>query len=127
MILKKEILKELRCPKCLSQLSEVENLLSCQNTSCLKKYPILNDIPILINEESSIFIIQDFLDYKETTFSLRKSKLEAIAKKIIPSISINIKAKANYKKLLSLLLKQTLQPKVLIVGGSILEKELSIS
>ena len=120
MILKKEILKELRCPKCLSQLSEVENLLSCQNTSCLKKYPIVNDIPILINEESSIFIIQDFLDYKETTFSLRKSKLEAIAKKIIPSISINIKAKANYKKLLSLLLKQTLQPKVLIVGGSIL-------
>ncbi len=120
MILKEEIFKELRCPKCLGQLSAVENLLSCQNTNCLKKYPIVNEIPILINEESSIFLIQDFLDYKETTLSLRKSKFESIARKIIPSISNNIKAKVNYKKLLSLLLEQPHQPKVLILGGSIL-------
>jgi len=119
MILKKEIFKELRCPKCLGQLVEVENLLSCQNTSCLKKYPIVNDIPILINEEASVFNIQDFLDHKATTFTLKESKLNSLAKKIIPEISSNIKAKANFKKLLSLILGKTPQPKVLIIGGSI--------
>jgi len=119
MILKKEIFAELRCPKCLGQLVEVENLLSCQNTSCLKKYPIVNDIPILINEEASVFNIQDFLDHKATTFTLKESKLNSLAKKIIPEISSNIKAKANFKKLLSLILGKTAQPKVLIIGGSI--------
>src|SRR3990170_3476887 len=103
MILKKEIFKELRCPKCLDQLVEVKNFLSCQNTSCLKKFPIVNGIPILINEGESVFNIQDFLDHKATTFSISEGKLDSIAKKIIPSISNNIKAKANYKKLLSLL------------------------
>lgn len=119
MILKKEIFKELRCPKCLSLLIEVENLLSCQNNGCQKKYPIVNDIPILINEEHSIFLIKDFLDNKETTFNLDKNTLEKIAKKIVPSISNNIKAKTNYKKLLSLLLSRTPSPKVLVIGGSI--------
>lgn len=120
MSLNEEVFKELRCPRCHGELSAVEGLLSCHNTDCQNKYPIVNGIPILINEENSIFIIQDFLDYKETTFSLHKSKLESFAKKIIPSISHNLKAKSNYKKLLSILLNQTVQPKVLIIGGSIL-------
>lgn len=120
MTFRKEMFKELRCPGCLDQLAEVENFLSCQNTTCLKKFPVVNGIPILINEEMSVFNIQDFLDHKETTFNLREGKLDSIAKKIVPSISNNIKAKANYKKLLSLLLSQTPHPKVLVVGGSIL-------
>ena len=110
---------ELRCPRCLDQLVKAENSLSCKNSNCLKIYPIVNDIPILINEEASVFNIQYFLDYKETTFTLKESKLYSLAKKIVPSISSNIKAKTNYKKLLSLLLSRTPNPKVLVVGGSI--------
>ncbi|HSW54158.1 MAG TPA: class I SAM-dependent methyltransferase [Ignavibacteriaceae bacterium] len=111
---------ELRCPRCLDHLVKAENSLSCKNSNCLKIYPIVNDIPILINEEHSVFLIKDFLDNKETTFNLSKNTLEKIAKKIVPSISNNIKAKTNYKKLLSLLLSRTPNPKVLVVGGSIL-------
>lgn len=119
MILNKEIIKELRCPKCLDQLVKAENSLSCKNSNCLKIYPIVNNIPILINEEQSVFLTEDFLDNKETTFNLSKNTLEKIAKKIVPSISNNIKAKTNYKKLLKLLLSRTSNPKVLVVGGSI--------
>jgi SAM-dependent methyltransferase len=120
MIFKKELFKELKCPRCLDQLAKVENTLSCQNTSCLKIFPIVNGIPILINEEMSVFRIQDFLDHNETTFGLKKSIFSSITKKLVPSISNNIKAKANYKKLLSLLLNQTPHPKVLVIGGSII-------
>ena len=120
MPIKKEMLENLRCPKCLDQLVEIGRFLSCQNVTCKKKYPFVNDIPILINEEMSVFNIQDFLDQKGTTFNLRERKFDLIVKKIVPSISQNIRAKANYKKLLSLILKQSNQPKVLIIGGSIL-------
>ena len=119
MTFNKEMINELRCPGCLDKLVEIENFLSCQNTSCRKRFPIVNGIPILINEEMSVFNIQDFFDQKETTFKV-SGKLDSIAKKIIPSISNNIKAKANYKKLLTLILGQTPQPKVLVIGGSIL-------
>lgn len=118
MNIKEELYKELRCPICYGHLVEGERFLSCQNNSCQKKFPIVNGIPILINEGKSVFNIQDFLDFKETTFELKKSTLYTITKKLVPSISNNIKAKANYKKLLTLLLGQTPHPKVLIIGGS---------
>jgi len=115
-----DYLKELRCPRCLDRLVDDGNYLFCQNSSCQKIFPIVNGIPILINEENSVFRIQEFLDYKETTFKLRENQLEIITKKIVPSISNNIKANKNYKELLSLLISQAPISKVLVIGGSIL-------
>jgi SAM-dependent methyltransferase len=116
----KEKIKELKCPKCYGELIETENSLSCKNESCFQKFPIVNGIPILINEESSVFNIQDFIDQKDTTFDPEKGEFYSFARKIFPSISNNIKAKKNYKKLLSLLLDFSSRPKVLVIGGSIL-------
>ena len=120
MKIKEEFYKALRCPICFDDLVEVEGFLSCQNISCKKKFPIVNGIPILINEENSVFYIQDFINQRETTFDLNKSKLHSIARRIVPSISNNIKAKGNYNKLISLLVNDTPNPKVLVIGGSIL-------
>ena len=120
MKLAKEIIDQLRCPVCLNTLMEKANTFQCTNLECHLNFPVVNYIPILINEKNSVFNIQDFLDQNETTFELEKSTLYSITKKLVPSISNNIKAKANYKKLLSLLLSQTPHPKILIIGGSIL-------
>jgi len=120
MNLKSEFNEELRCPVCYSHLSETERFYSCQNTNCQKKFPVVNGIPVLINEENSVFSIQDFVNNRETTFNLNKSKLHSLARKIIPSISNNIKAKTNYIKLLTLLKNQSANPKILVIGGSIL-------
>ena len=54
-------------------------------------YPIIDGIPILINEENSLFSIKDFMSKKTTTILLGKSKIKAAIRKIIPSISLNIK------------------------------------
>jgi len=120
MNIKEELYMELRCPICCGHLLEAERFLACQNKSCQKKFPIVNGIPILINEEKSVFYIQDFINQKETTFDLNKSKLHAFARRIVPSISNNIKAKANYNKLLTLLINNSSKSKVLVIGGSIL-------
>jgi SAM-dependent methyltransferase len=115
----KETLEDAVCPYCLCRLSNYDNSLICQNKNCSKTFPVINGIPILINEEKSVFRIQDYQEFKETTFKLSESKIESLAKKLLPSISLNIKAKENYKKLSSLLKKNFSQPMVLVIGGSI--------
>ncbi len=120
MKIKEELFRELRCPVCLTKLIVAEKYLSCDNTGCAKRYPIVNDIPVIINEANSVFTINDFINYKGTTFNHQGNQLKVLLKKIIPSNSNNLRAEKNYKKLLSILLESTSRPKVLIIGGSIL-------
>lgn len=47
----KEILEILCCPACRSDLEEADNFLVCQG--CGLKYPVEDDIPILIVEEAN--------------------------------------------------------------------------
>ena len=116
----KDIFNDLHCPNCLSKLIETEKIFKCQNSNCFKEFPVVDGIPILIDESKSIFHISDFLDKQTTTFDLQENNIKTLIKNIIPSISINIKAKSNYNRLLTLLLKNNRQVKVLVIGGSIL-------
>lgn len=79
-------------------------------------YPIINNIPILINDDKSLFSKKSFKENQDTTFKLSKSRKSKIFKKLIPSIGKNIRAKKNYNKLINLLPKNA---KILIIGGSI--------
>lgn len=115
-----EYIKDLVCPVCYSNLQEKENSLICSSLKCQKEYPIVNNIPILINEENSIFKITYYTENLDTTFKRKKSKFKDILKNLIPGISVNIKAKNNYEKFEQILLSLSTNPKVLIIGGSIL-------
>jgi uncharacterized protein len=52
MALKKELLDILACPKCKGDLEyrETENYLVCH--SCSLKYPVKDDIPVMLIEEA---------------------------------------------------------------------------
>jgi len=115
-----EFQEQFRCPVCYSHLRIKKEFFICANFSCGINFPIVNGIPVLINEENSVFSIQDFVQKRDTTFESKGRKVYNIFRKIFPSISNNIKAKANYNKLLWLLQKQSQRPKVLILGGSII-------
>jgi len=120
MLLNNNIFDHLRCPACLTPLNTSENSLACQNQECNLVFPIINGIPILIYEQKSVFQIQDFVEQKETTFEEDNSTLYSIAKKIVPSISHNIRAKQNYNKISALLNNRSAESQVLVIGGSIL-------
>ena len=79
-------------------------------------YPIIDGIPILINEENSLFSIKDFMSKRTTTILFGKSKIKAAIRKIIPSISLNIKARDNYHELVTIIPDNSV---ILIIGGSI--------
>ncbi len=120
MAFSREIFKDLLCPICLHNLVEADNIFKCQNPGCQMEFPIVEGIPILINESKSIFKINDYLERRETTFELNEDRLKSVIKKFIPSISSNIKAKSNYRNLLALLRTNYNRPNILIIGGSIL-------
>jgi uncharacterized protein YbaR (Trm112 family) len=52
MALKKELLDILACPKCKGDLvyKEIENFLVCN--TCMLKYPVKDDIPMMLIEEA---------------------------------------------------------------------------
>jgi SAM-dependent methyltransferase/uncharacterized protein YbaR (Trm112 family) len=117
-----ELLDVISCPCCGGNLKLlIINKLKCDNFNCLKEYPMVSDIPILINEDKSIFKISDFTKQEKTYFKYDAKKLHIyeIIKKYLPSISHNLAAKLNLRKFEMLLFKDSLKPRVLVIGGGI--------
>jgi SAM-dependent methyltransferase len=117
--IKEDILKQLCCPACkwpLKLFSEIK----CSNPGCQQLFPIVDGIPILINEGRSLFKIQDFIN-RSNNVPASRSKTALILKKVFPSISNNIKARRNYSQLSDLLIERSNSaPQLLIIGGSVI-------
>ncbi|PSB56083.1 methyltransferase domain-containing protein [Chamaesiphon polymorphus] len=113
--------KLLHCPVCHAELNQTERELECLNSECTTSFPIVDGIPVLINERASVFAIDDFRARRQTFFkSESKNQLVNILKSLIPDISRNIKGAANYRHLSQILLECSPHPRVLVIGGSIL-------
>src|SRR5262245_2851441 len=126
MKLSVESQKILCCPVCKSKVFFIEDKFKCVNKRCHSIFPIINDIPILINDKSSVFSIDDFTRGLNTTFNLfmfdekyRKS-IWRYVRKYMPSISKNFGADRNYIKFIDLLKDSSNDfSRVLVVGGGI--------
>jgi uncharacterized protein YbaR (Trm112 family)/SAM-dependent methyltransferase len=113
--------KLLCCPVCHADLQESGARFLCVNRECGACFPVVEGIPVLINENSSLFTIDDFTSGGQTAVSRRyRDNARWSLEQQLPSISANIKAKENYEQLAALLLKRSASPKVLVVGGRIL-------
>lgn len=56
------------CPRCRGELATAEAEVTCTNCRCARSYPMIDNVPILINEERSLFRIADFVSRIATTF-----------------------------------------------------------
>ena len=109
------------CPgECKFPLQRRGEKLVCENPQCNKEYPVVEGVPVLINAGHSLFSIEDFTRAKPVTGETPlspKRRLWGMLSKFIPSISLNLIARRNYQKFRDLLLKETPNPVVLIVGS----------
>jgi SAM-dependent methyltransferase len=101
---------------CRGQLQVDDSLLRC--SACIGEYPIVDGIPVLINENRSVFSHTDFVRQEETFFRTG-SRLRKLIFAMMPEMSINRVAKPNYGILSRLLLERSPKPRVLVLGGSI--------
>ena len=118
--LSETVQKMLLCPICKAKLELYDKYYECINFECKFLFPIINGIPILIDEDSSLFSINDFVNHHDTTFYSSQNKFEQAVRRFVPDIHRNIKGRENYNKLAKLLLGQSSTPKVLVIGASIL-------
>jgi SAM-dependent methyltransferase len=110
----------LRCPVCRGRLFRGNNELRCGNPACRAAFPIVDNVPVLINDDESLFRRADFVSRRNTTVNLTRSRFKQRMDSILPPLGRNLKAKKNYAQLAELLLERSPSPVVLVVGGSVL-------
>jgi SAM-dependent methyltransferase/uncharacterized protein YbaR (Trm112 family) len=116
--LSEEVVRSLRCPVCRSRLERRQADFVCLSEACRKVFPVVDGIPVLINERDSVFSIQDFVTKRETFFG-RFSRLETFVLRWIPQLGRNIKGRANYAQFAKHVLARGEKPRVLVLGGSV--------
>jgi len=115
----RNLLGILACPVCRSALQLGTEHLRCTGKDCRAQFPMVDGIPILINEQRSLFDPGVFLSRRPTFFKPRRRLRRALSN-LVPRLDYNLTAERNFRRLRDLLLAQTTRPKVLVVGGSML-------
>jgi SAM-dependent methyltransferase len=113
------ILSALRCPVCTAQLAAGPEGLACKGADCRRIFPIVNGIPIVIDESKSVFEIDDFLEGRGTYFHV-ESRLRRIAKRVLPDLGSNVRSGPNFARFVGLVRGASRAPRVLVIGGGIL-------
>jgi SAM-dependent methyltransferase len=105
---------KLRCPRCKQNLEAEGSGLHCTNTDCGNRYPVVDGIPVLFNEEFSLFrndAVHSVVFKPPEDGGLRRR-----IKAMIPTLSRNYRATENYR-VLRRLLEDGGGRSVLVVGG----------
>jgi uncharacterized protein YbaR (Trm112 family) len=112
------LLEIVACPDCKGDLQfSSAGEFHCEN--CSTRFPVIETVPILINEANSLFKIDDFIERRDTTYKSAKSWKKTL-KKFIPSISLNIKTAENLRKFTTRLREENpLEPRLLVIGGAV--------
>jgi SAM-dependent methyltransferase len=108
----------LRCPVCHSKLVEAGTQLECVNPQCRGLYPLVDRVPVLINEDRSVFSKIDLMERK-STYARPVSRFQQVLTRVLPDISLNVLGLANYRQVAKLLLARNPRPRVLVVGGRV--------
>jgi len=114
------VLDMLRCPLCMARLQRVEEGLRCVGSTCSGRFPIVDGVPVLLNESESVFSVADYLARCATTVVENEtSRLSSLLWKCVPPPGRKIRSRQNLEKFGSLLMSQSTAPKVLIIGGRV--------
>ena len=107
---------------CYGAVEQVGEHLRCTDSGCAAAFPIVDGVPVMINESSSLFCVDDFVSRRATTFvgSTGSNSLKNMARRLVPTTSRNVKGASNYERFTEVLLTKSASPCVLVIGGSIL-------
>src|SRR5689334_13642808 len=109
--------KGLICLNCNSALGNAlysDHLLVCKH--CQHQYPVVNNIPIIIDESNSIFKFKDFTCHTKLFFGISdKGKWKGRLGKILPSLAGNNLRSKKYDLLRSLRIQERRISQVLIL------------
>ncbi len=111
----------LRCPVCHSALEDSDNALHCLNPECDARYPVFRGIPVLLNEQNSLFRSADVLSPQKAPFfgDGTKSRWTQHLYDWLPTLGKNIHPREHFLQLRDMLCGHGTKY-VLVIGGRIL-------
>ncbi|MCC7495105.1 MAG: methyltransferase domain-containing protein [Fimbriimonadaceae bacterium] len=104
----------LRCPACGGELDWAAAI-TCRG--CQRRYPVLDGVPILLDEQQSLFSPEQY-EATQPVFYDRSSRLQRLVWRVQPGLRWRDDDAPVYHHLRDLL-GQRSQPRVLVVGGAI--------
>ncbi len=108
----------LACPVCRALLESAPHGLACSNDRCNTQFATVDGIPILINQQQSLFDVATFVR-KAPTFFQPVGRLRRWVSNAIPTLSANVTARTNFRQFRDQLRRRAERPRVLVIGGSI--------
>lgn len=118
--LSRGVIESLCCPVCRAELNLDGAQMSCVSSDCGATFPVIDGVPVLLNEDASVFSIHECSARSHATPKMPEAKVKTTLRRVLPRISKNIGAQENYEEFSHLLLAQSAAPRVLVVGGSVL-------
>lgn len=104
----------LRCPGCRARLEQTERKLLCTNPGCETAFPIVDGVPVLLDEAARLFSIEALQRQAKLARVLSKHGRRAgkaqRAFRLIPSISANVKGEQNLEAFAQFLLERSSHP-----------------
>ena len=91
--------------------------MTCSSATCGHTYPIVDGIPIMLNEANSVFMTADFVSNRDTYFA-RSSRITRMLTRLLPSLGGSLNAAQRYKRFLEHISLRK-DPFVLVLGGSV--------
>ena len=107
------------CPVCHASLTEADDKLACSSSQCGWIFPTVGGVPVLINQERSLFDVATFLAQAPTFFK-PVGKVRELISAWMPTLSLNVTGRANFRRFREYLRHRSARPRVLVIGGSIL-------
>src|ERR1700732_275898 len=92
----------LRCPVCKAKLALMGDRLECTRPLCRSSFPIVEGVPILLNENASVFSIAETRPAGVAVAGV-SSHIKRALHRVLPDTSNNVKGKQNYHRLAELL------------------------
>jgi SAM-dependent methyltransferase len=106
---------------CRSPLRTGATTLRCSSPSCGRAFPILDDVPVLINEERSIFSAEQTAAGGPEAFDGRgRPDWRRALSERLPRLDRNLCAAASIERLASILAAGGGRRRILVVGGGVL-------
>jgi SAM-dependent methyltransferase len=111
------ILERLRCPSCASRLA-FEGDARCTGT-CGRRFPVVDGVPVLIDEETSVFTIADVTERRKTFFDPRPARHPRLRRLLhaLADNSLDLRTGPLTARFAELVKSVSPQPRVLVVGA----------